>query len=229
MRILMLGKIALTLAIAVTLACGSCARNPVPDEPRTLNRPTVGKLIIIDSDGNREGLCTAWKATEDLIVTAGHCCEDGHHYMLEGDAGVPGTRIVSLVDNDKVDVCVLHGKMRGEPIKLAHWDPQIGSKVWVAGYPKGYFMIGEGYWSGRDITDDNARAMFSIDAVGGYSGSPVLNTDGRVVAILVEGYLGASVTFGVNLNQIRIAIKKARATAVPSEDDLTGELPTPVE
>ncbi len=215
----------LSLTFLALVACSSCTHSPVPDSPRTQDVPAVAKLIILDGEGNREGICTAWKASETLIVTAGHCCDPGQGYMLDGDSGVPGSRIVPLVDNDNADICVLHAQMKGAPIRIARTDPAIGARVWVAGFPKGYFMIGDGYWSGRDMTSDNRRCMFSIDAIGGYSGSPVLNAEGEAVSVLVEGYLGASVTFGVNLDQIRLALRKARATPVPDEDEVTGELP----
>lgn len=219
----MIGKFLSIVVLTISLACGgSCSHSPVPDSPKTLNVPSVAKLIILDSDGGREGSCTAWKASATLIVTAGHCCDKTSNYKLEGPNAIPGERIVGLVDIDDQDVCVLHGKMKGPPIRIAANDPPIGSKVWVAGFPRGYYMIGEGYWSGRD-TDDRNRAMYSIDAVGGFSGSPVMNTDGEACSILTEGFLGQSVTFGTPLEHIRAALRKAKVTPVP-DDEVVGDL-----
>lgn len=223
----MIGKLFAILASAILIACSSCSHSPVPDAPKTLSPPAVGRLVILDEDGDKEGYCTVWKASATLAVTAGHCCAKDKHYRIEGPNAIPGERIVTLVDNDDQDFCVFHAKMKGEPLKIAARDPAIGSRVWVAGYPKGYYMISEGYWSGRDI-DTRNRAMYSIDAIGGYSGSPVMTADGKVCSILTEGYQGASVTFGTPIEQIRIAIKKARATPVPDEEEV-GELVKPDE
>ena len=39
-------------------ACGSCVPKSVPDEPPTLIQPSVGKLEVLDPDGDKLGTCT---------------------------------------------------------------------------------------------------------------------------------------------------------------------------
>lgn len=210
----MLGKIFAVVGAALLIACSSCAHHPVPDAPAMLAQPSVGKLLVLDETGDLASSCTVWKVDERRAVTAGHCCEDDHFYGIEGQAAVPGDQISVLVDNDDVDICVLAARMRGEPIQIAYTDPPIGSRVWSLGYPKGYFMIADGYWSGRIKGN---QPGFSIDGTGGFSGAPVLDSKNRAVSVLIEGYLGHSVTFGVPLEQIRIALSAARAKGLPED------------
>lgn len=223
----MLGKRLLLLLIGVfCVACSSCYKGSVGDFPKTTSDVAVAKLIIIDSDGDRDGTCTVWKVAEGLLATAGHCCEKDKHYMIDGLRGVPGHDIRVLVDDDKRDICILNGRMIGRPIRLAKQDPAIGERVWVSGFPRGYFMMTDGYWSGRDETDDELAATYSIEGIPGYSGSPVMNTNSEVVSILTHGYLGSGVTFGPNLDYIRNAIRKARLVKIKiDDDDVIGELP----
>jgi hypothetical protein len=207
------------LAAGVLIACGSCTRNPIPDAPHTLDRPSVAKLQVYDETGDEDGTCTVWKASDTMAVTAGHCCDKGQTYQFIGEAAIPGERIDVLLDDDKHDICVFRAKMRGPSLHLAVRDPAVGSKVWTAGYPHGFFMIGEGYWSGRD---DKGRGSYSIDAAGGFSGSPVMTPDHHVICMLNSGYLGHSVTFGTNLDQIRSALH--RASLVKLDEEPIGEL-----
>lgn len=202
-------------SLLVLAACGSCAPRHVPDQLPTLARPSIGRLVVLDSAGEVRTRCTVWKLDDRLAITAGHCCMEDHHYTIQ-EAGVPGDQITVLHDNDKMDICVMRARMVGAPAPLAPNDPPIGARVWSAGFPHGHFMIGDGYWSGRN---DEGRGSFSIDGSGGFSGGPVMDSSGRVVSVLIEGYLGRSTTFGVPLEQIRIAISAARIADMETPED----------
>lgn len=102
-----------------------------------------------------------------------------------GRMAVTGVKFEVLRDDDMNDVCVLRGAMKGSPIILAKKEPNIGERVWTEGYPRGVFLISEGYWSGaRDM--DTTVASTAI--WGGASGSPVMNAEGEAVALLNRYY-----------------------------------------
>jgi hypothetical protein len=166
----------LAVLLVIVAACDAC-HSGFQGLP-TRSDPAVTRLTV---DG--QFICTAWRGAANLVVTAGHCCEDGMNAALQGDHAVPGADLSALVDDDTNDVCVMHGEMVGAPLPLALRDPEVGDPVWSAGYPGNKFVISGGYWSGRDAYD---AGVASLDAGHGGSGSPVLDEHGRVVGMFVR-------------------------------------------
>lgn len=168
------------------LACSACGAQQRPDDVPTMSDPAVVKLVMIE-DGDDAGYCTAWKLSEGFVMTAGHCCEDAKTvtYTARGQHAVPGAEFKVVFDNDNHDVCVMSGKVLGAPIRLARMDPPIGQAVWTAGFPRTEFLISSGYWSGRT---EEGMAKASVAVFGGASGSPVMNSDGEAVGVLVAFY-----------------------------------------
>lgn len=166
--------VALTLIILVACsACGS-TMHPMPTDSDV----TVAKQMGPTGDFQ----CTAWKVGENYVMTAGHCCEEGETYTMEGDHGVPGESYTTLIDDDKHDVCVLYGHLEGSIVRIAKQDPYLGEGVWTEGWPRGVFLISTGYWSGRD-SDLEGGITSSVSGYGS-SGSPVLNGRNEAVGLI---------------------------------------------
>lgn len=155
----------------------------------TTSDPAVA-LLRVSENGEKAGTCTVFKVGSDLVMTAGHCCEKDdpaviRTYVAEGPHAIAGASFEPIRIDSKNDVCVMKGKLRGAALSLAKHDPQVGSHVWTAGYPKGIFLISSGYWAGRD---DDGEAIASVAVWGGASGSPILTPDNEVVGILRAYY-----------------------------------------
>lgn len=195
----------LTLS-AVSLACSSCTSMPQPLSPGsapTMSDPAVIKLLMVDV-----GQCTAWKVGPGLIATAGHCCEDGFTYTTEGRHTVAGATPTILVDDDEHDICIMKGPIAGPTIELASGDPVMGETVWTTGYPRGVFLISDGYWSGRDEDGDG---VCSVVVNPGASGSPILNVRGEAVGVLVRYRPGMdNLAFVTSLAALRVDLTKAK-------------------
>jgi hypothetical protein len=205
--------LALFGAIAV-IATGCGAYMGSEHHAPTKSSPAVAKMELPGG-----GTCTAWKIGHNLVASAGHCCalpdsedyDPRKHtgvYTLKGPHAIPGSELTVLVDDDDHDVCILRGAMRGAPINLALWDPQIGERVWTAGYPRGYFVISEGFWSGRD--DDGDWGVASQFVSFGASGSPLLNVRNEAVGIVVMLIRGTdNLALMSPLEHVRAALQKA--------------------
>lgn len=181
---------------------------PVESPAYATSDPAVVKLLMMDASGN-EGQCTAWKVGTHLAMTAGHCCKpETLMYRAIGAHAVSGGFFTSLIDDDKHDICVLRGEILGDVIPLALRDPIIGGRIWTAGYPHGTFLISDGFWAGRD---DDGQGVTSSTVWGGASGSPVMNTSGQAIGVLVAGYPGFdNMTFITVVEWARIALVQAQ-------------------
>ncbi len=173
------------LSFAILLAaCGACGANQYPDAVPTMLDPAVVKLASV-VEGEVQGYCTGWKISPTHMMTAGHCCDEGTTFLMEGPHAIPGETAKVSYDDDEHDVCVLKGKMMGTPIKIAPRDPMLGAAVWTAGFPKTHYLISSGYWSGRE--NDN-QGRVSVAVWGGASGSPIMDSRGDAVCMLVAYY-----------------------------------------
>jgi hypothetical protein len=173
------------VGVLVLIVTCSCAGRQQPKNLPELYRPAVAKLHISNADGG--GQCTAWKLTDELVATAGHCCDAGSTYTMSGENTLIANTAENVFDDDIHDICVLRGKLKGPAIELASDEPSVGAPVWTAGYPKGWFLISAGHWAGRD--EDN-EGICSVVVAGGASGSPVLNARGRAIGVLIKRAVG---------------------------------------
>lgn len=185
-----------------------CCRlsNTRPQMPTTMIPVSVTQLIM-GENGEDIGMCSVWKIGPHHLVTAGHCCDTNFSYRLEGDAATDAPAPFVLVDDDEHDVCVLNGEMKGHPIPLAAADPAVGSLVYTAGYPRGRFLISMGIWSGMQ----DGYAVSSTVVNPGASGSPVLNSNGEAVGVLVAYVPGMdNISYVAPLEHLRNAVRAAR-------------------
>lgn len=176
--------------LLMLVSCTSCAGRQYPDQVPTMSDPAVVRLVKM-VDGEEAGFCTAWKVDENHLMTAGHCCDEAEEgtvlsYTAKGPHAIPGQEITVVFDNDEHDSCLMKGKAHGPPIRLASLDPGMGEMVWTAGFPRLEYLISAGYWSGRTESGEYAKA--SVAVFGGASGSPVFNSKGEAVGILVAYY-----------------------------------------
>ena len=128
------------------------------------------------------------------ILTAGHVCA-----VPEAAIEIGATQDVTVFDitghqySAKVyaidpvnDLCALRIKERRPTIKLASRNPDIGDKVYAAGYPSSFYNPGtlhfvDGYFGGVDTM---RTGSYTLPSAPGSSGSAITNDKGELIGIV---------------------------------------------
>lgn len=173
-----------------------------------------GSGVVVGVDGRSKG--------ESLIMTARHVVHVEEDMIVMGE-NVPALFhpydvrfIVQRLDGSTCEAAPLHESERydlgsmvtdciaGDVAHLASSYPEVGDEVVVLGAPLGFhprdvFLPNSGVYAGFD-DGFFPDMIFSIPAVGGYSGSPIFH-NGKVVSILVAGAIRYEhLTLGVSLD-----------------------------
>jgi S1-C subfamily serine protease len=135
------------------------------------------------------------------ILTAAHVCDDSD--IVAQFSSLPNTkfsfkfRAITLDDdrktiiivnfNVKHDVCVVWAEnMFVKPVVISPSAPEPGDRVLNIAAPLGIFSknmvpIFEGFYNGDD---EHERAVYSLPAFGGSSGSPIVNEKGELIGMV---------------------------------------------
>jgi S1-C subfamily serine protease len=165
-----------------------------------------------------------------FIITAAHLCKavevtkDLKELQTKITSADPGFKVVTfggkqydakvLKYNNKIDICMMfvEGLTNIEPVEIARKIPKVGEKIYNIAAPQGVFAPGmvsilEGRFSGDHPT--KKRALYSLPAAGGSSGSMILNHKGRLIGVLhsVWRYFH-HITIGTNFKDTKDFIKK---------------------
>ena len=189
---------------------------------------TVVKVKEAGDEPQKFSSASGFFVAENLIVTAGHFCDLDSVFMFffnkemtlekiaffletfDGDV-----RMASVTKIDKAaDLCLM--KIEGETesidkviLELSDTPPVVGESVVNIAAPLGIFTahmvpIFSGYYCGTSLSEDGKQTidLYSLPIISGSSGSPVLNSRGKVVGVVVAGlknfqHLGFSPSYGV--------------------------------
>lgn len=158
--------------------------------------PSVVTLTV----NNKEGIAlgTAFFAIkEGIAVTAWHVVK-GAKSITAKFANGEEFDVSGLIDKDeKRDVCLIRVKVIGTPLlDLIKDDPEIGSKSYIIGAPRGLdFSISDGLVNQVRTMNGVKYYQFSCAASPGNSGGPLINNNGKVL-----GVVSWQVIDGQNLN-----------------------------
>ena len=187
---------------------------------------------------------------KSILMTAAHLCypyNAGQQSPLS-ELGILETRFdLSIVLGESLlivqeilvldvenDICVFSVPVDiGREMPISRKDPRYGDNVWTIGAPAGYFPesakpITRGTFSGeaeRRMENGSLNPFFNftMPAVGGMSGSPIINEHGEVVGIVSavnsDWHL---ISFSPTLDQIKdsidLAMEKLNSDVPENED-----------
>ena len=191
-----------TLIIGLTLLLGtvSLQAKSLPDLAQFLQE----RVIRIHMTGPRgyhtppDGWhsCSAFgiDAARGWGITAQHCVQnaEGVHYAFVVDDFHRPLRVVATAEQVGFiddDLALLHGDIFTEldPLQQMTLIPPAGTQVVAGGYAEGNHKIWFGAFVLSRIDEIDTTFRLQGGVIGGMSGGPVLNQDGQVIGVLVEG------------------------------------------
>lgn len=169
---------------------------------------SVASVFVKQIGGVGEASGTAFAIDKDHLITAGHVCVA---FAELQDMGIVGEDIslsivrdgfkstekgVEILEIDEPhDACLLrkvdHGLVPLEFVDDYDKEVKFGDDVYIVGAPLGFMVA----WQEGHIMDVDSqkrrplkgKMIASFAAAGGNSGSPILNSKGKVIGVLVMG------------------------------------------
>jgi putative serine protease PepD len=171
--------------------------NAQPDWTAIVKRVEPSVLTIETS----AGLGSAWVAHADArgsdLVTNFHVVAEAWNAgdttvdVKQGDLTIKG--VITKVDRSN-DLAVVHVSQRFVALPAAAFRPELGSTVMAVGSPLGLSgSVSLGVVSGYRSLDGSDWLQFSAPISPGNSGGPVVDGQGRVVAVAAAKFEGSGV------------------------------------
>jgi S1-C subfamily serine protease len=178
---------------------------------------TTGSGMLVDLSA---------KYSTGFILTAGHVCHNilpnsienslQYNQVMDGDGKLHDAHMVisSQDANNGPDLCILYApSIKNVGVKISLRKPRVGDQIYYIGSPAGVFHppvapILPGIYSGEI---DEYSAMITAPAVGGSSGSAILNDRNKIIGVLWAAHPGFHhVTLMSNFDSFQEFLRQAR-------------------
>jgi S1-C subfamily serine protease len=213
------------VAAVVLLAWGTAAaatvRNLQPavdrSEPTTVSSPARPGSASVRIDGRGGGgfdVGSGVAIGRRAVVTNAHVVDDPVTFVTGRDGGVLSTGRIERADGLDLAVVVTNGPDL-TPIPLAPEDPQPGEAVTMVGYPWGQQTITAGRVEGTLVRGGSTVLRFSPEPHPGQSGSPLIDSKGRLVGIAFADETTGDQGLAIPVSEVRAALEAWRAHGIP--------------
>lgn len=219
-------SILLILLAAAIPGCTSTQHRPSGEQPvfsRLVEdvQPAVVTLRTFDPEGNPVGLGTGFFINpQGHLISNYHVLEGAYAATVKTHDGATYDVTHILADNKAVDLIKVAVRIPSENVRwlaVDHTPPEIAERVVVVGSPLGLeHTVSEGIVSAiRDAPGVGTIFQMSAPISRGSSGSPVVNTSGRVIGVVsFQALAGQNLNFAVASNNLMKLADQPEETSV---------------
>ena len=176
-------------------------------------KPTIKKILdpVLISTG------TGFYVNTENIVTNNHVIE-GCEYLTDSD----GVRLKLLQADQANDLALLEGPSARDYLSISSSSPELGEKIYVAGYPYSSILKDFNFTSGNvsslmGLGQDVANFKITAPVQPGNSGGAILNEYGSVIGVVVArlddkfmeenyGSIPQNINFGIKNTILKILL-----------------------
>ena len=185
--------------ITLLVFSASCGCITISDsvKMRTAPRNSFVKIEVVTNDGvsTGSGVIINHIDQKTLVLTAGHLCKDNTVGMRVLDHYEKEYLVLTFIRSQQDDLCIIVAPfMPWEAVKVTTSPPQIGDKVFNIAAPMGIHapnmaLTFDGFYQGqiRIKEEQHPLDLHSVSGMGGSSGSPIFDSDWRVIGVVSRG------------------------------------------
>jgi Trypsin-like peptidase domain len=170
-------------------------------------KPSVVTVLMVQNKTVSQG--SGFVVAPKTVVTNLHVIEGGKRGVVKfvgSDTAYDVTRTVSVDEDNDLALLQIDGP-EVSALELASNDPEVGDDVYVIGSPKGLeATFSHGNVSAFRSVKGGERLQITAPISHGSSGGPVLNADGKVIAVsvaIIEDGSSQNINFAVPVKYVR--------------------------
>ena len=176
----------------------------------------TSEAVRIDSrGGGRFDVGSGVGVGAHVVLTNAHLTNDPATFVTRCDESVLSTGRIERAGNGLDLAVVVTNGPDLVPIELASEDPAPGQTVTMVGYPGGERTIADARIEGTLVRGSSTALRFSPEPHPGQSGSPLVDSDGRLVGIaFAEDTVGGQ-GLAIPVSRVRAALDAWRNQGIP--------------
>jgi hypothetical protein len=209
-------------AEARTATRPAAAKKPLsPRELFAMASPAVVKIHTYTAGGRLLGQGSGFFVSADgMLITNYHVVRKAASAKVVFPSGKKLDVTGMLASIPKADLALLKVDTQDRRfLKIAPRRPDVGTKVWAIGSPKGLSnTLSEGLVSGyRDVSGSLTLLQTTTPISQGSSGGPLLTDAGEVVGVATLTRIGGqNLNFAIPCKYLRAIVRRAKKTAKPT-------------
>jgi serine protease DegQ len=202
-------------ASAIVRNLGPRTNSNGPPVVLSTDRLTSAAVRIDGRGGGRFDIGSGVGVAPDVVLTNAHLIDDPATFVTQRDESVLSPRRVARAQKGLDLAVVVTNGPEVSTVALAPDDPEAGEEVTMVGYPSGERTITEARIEGTLVRGESMVLRFSPEPHPGQSGSPLIDSHGRLVGIAFAQDTVGGQGLAIPVSDVRAALDAWRADGIP--------------
>jgi len=186
-----------------------------PPELLATDELTSAAVRIDGRGGGRFDIGSGVGVAPDVVLTNAHLVNDPATFVTQRDESVLASRRVARASKGLDLAVVVTNSPDVTSLALAPEDPVAGEEVTMVGYPSGERTITDARIEGTLVRGESTVLRFSPEPHPGQSGSPLIDSEGRLVGIAYAEDTVGGQGLAIPVSDVRTALAAWRADGIP--------------